>query len=238
MSITVCGFGDSILKGVSYDEQRGKYAYLDNSFANKFARQNGYMVDNYAKFGCTIGKGENILNKISDKLSEYKYTILEFGGNDCDFRWDAVSENPEGFHDANTPIEDFVDKYSKIIGKLKEAGSQPILMSLPPLDAERYFSWISKNLSGKNILKWLGDVGQIYRWHERYNLAVVKVGILNKVPLIDIREAFLAHKNYRQLFCLDGIHPNEAGHSLIYQTILDFSVCPYIIEGMKSDNEN
>ena len=235
MSVSICGFGDSILKGVSYDEKRERYIYLPNSFANIFAEKTGYKIDNYAKFGCTISKGENILDKISEKLPDYKYTVLEFGGNDCDFQWAQVSEHPKGDHLANTPLEDFVAKYSQIIDKLKEAGTRPILMSLPPLDPERYFTWISKNLSGKNILKWLGDVGQIYRWHEMYNLAVVKIAALKNTPLIDIREAFLAQKNYKDLFCADGIHPNEAGHSLIYRSILDFSVCPYIIEGMNSD---
>ncbi|MDD2215366.1 MAG: SGNH/GDSL hydrolase family protein [Eubacteriales bacterium] len=220
---SICVFGDSIIKGIVFDSIRGKYTILENSFANIFARNTKIRVDNYAKFGCTITKGKRIIDKLSDQLAEYKYILLEFGGNDCNLNWPAISERPEDRHDANTPIDEFEKLYSKAIDYVFECGSQPVLFSLPPLDAHKYFNWISKDLNAGNILHWLGDVEYIYRWHEMYNLVVLKLSAIKSVPLIDIRRAFLESKNYQNLYCEDGIHPNEAGHALISNVIKKYA---------------
>ena len=39
---------------------------------------------------------------------------------------------------------------------------------------------------------------------------------INKdIPIIDITSKFLEIKNYSNLLCDDGIHPNEKGHKII-----------------------
>jgi acyl-CoA thioesterase-1 len=222
MKDSICGFGDSIMRGVIFDTLRGRYTFLKNSFANLFGMNTGIQVDNYAKFGCTVTTGKMIIEKHAGELPGYKYTALEFGGNDCDFDWAAVSERPDDLHLAKTPITDFEVIYSNIIDNVAASGSQPVLFSLPPLNAHRYFSWVSKGLNAENILRWLGDEEHIYRWHEMYNLVVLKLAAVKKVPLIDIRGAFLECRNYLSLYCEDGIHPNEAGHALISSVIKSF----------------
>lgn len=221
---SICIFGDSIIKGVILDGMRGRYTILKNSFANIFGKNTGLIVDNYAKFGCTITAGEKIIEQHADKLPGYKYIALEFGGNDCDFDWAAVSDRPDDQHMAKTPIADFEVIYSKVIDSVVSSGSQPVLFSLPPLDARRYFTWITKDLNAENILHWLGDVEHIYRWHEMYNLVVVKLAAVKHVPLIDIRKAFLESRDYLNMYCEDGIHPNEAGHSLISNVIQKYAI--------------
>ncbi len=220
---SICVFGDSIIKGVIFDAIRGRYTFLKNSFANIFGRNTGIKVDNYAKFGCTITVGNQIIDKHASDLTCYEYTALEFGGNDCDFDWKAVSDCPDDIHIPNTPIDEFEVLYSKVIDKVAESGSKPVLFSLPPLHAQKYFDFLSKGLNKENILRWLGDVEHIYRWHEMYNLVVVKLAAMKNAPLIDIRRAFLESRDYAGLFCDDGIHPNEAGHSLISEVLNGYS---------------
>ena len=219
---SICAFGDSIMKGVIFDGIRGRYTFLKNSFANIFGINTGIKVDNYAKFGCTITAGEKIIEKHAAELSGYEYTALEFGGNDCDFDWAAISERPDDLHMAKTPIADFEVLYSKVIDNVAASGSKPVLFSLPPLNAHRYFAWVSKGLNADNILRWLGDVEHIYRWHEMYNLVVVRLAAIKRIPLIDIRGAFLESRDYLSLYCEDGIHPNEAGHALISDVIKSY----------------
>ncbi|NTV90695.1 MAG: SGNH/GDSL hydrolase family protein [Clostridiales bacterium] len=222
MDNSICIFGDSIIKGVIFDGMRGRYSFLKNSFANIFGRTTGIKVDNFAKFGCTVSVGDQLVEKHVDELAEYRYTVLEFGGNDCDFDWAAISENPDKQHLPKTPLAEFETLYSRIIDKVIACGSKPILFSLPPLDARRYFAWVSRGLNADNILKWLGDVEHIYRWHEMYNLVVLKLSAIKNVPLIDIRQAFLESRDYFSLYCEDGIHPNEAGHALISSVIRNY----------------
>lgn len=217
---SICIFGDSIMKGVIFDAIKGRYIFLKNSFLNILGMRNSNVkVDNYAKFGCTITVGKQLIEKHAAELPGYEYTALEFGGNDCDFDWKAVSENPDALHIPKTPIDEFEKYYCEIIDSVVKTGSKPVLFSLPPLNAHRYFSWISRGLNAENILHWLGDEEHIYRWHEMYNIAVLKLAAVKNVTLIDIRKAFLETRNYLGLLCEDGIHPNEAGHALISEVI-------------------
>ena len=102
---------------------------------------------------------------------------------------------------------------------------QPVMTTLPPIHARRYFSFFTRDgLSQENILLWLGDVEHIYRWHERYNGAVVQTAQECGVPLIDVRDAFLSVRRYGDLLCADGIHPNAKGHALIQKVLESFGL--------------
>ncbi len=216
---SICVFGDSVSKGVVFDSVHKKYMLLKDSFISILEKGTNIAVSNYSKFGCTVTKGGEILKKHQDELCKYDYTVLEFGGNDCDFDWAKISDSPETVHVAKTPVSDFETHYSEMIDNVEQCGGNPVLLSLPPIDAKRYFAWVSRGLNAENILHFLGDIEYIYRWHEMYNLAVCRLAINHRIPLIDISSAFLKTENYQSLICEDGIHPNEGGHRLISETI-------------------
>ena len=46
-----------------------------------------------------------------------------------------------------------------------------------------------------------------------------KIQTKNIIPIIDITSKFLEIKNYSNLLCDDGIHPNEKGHKIIAEAI-------------------
>ena len=94
MPIKVCILGDSVAKGVVLDDARGRYIFAKESAARLFALDGGMEVDNLASFGCTVTKGEDMLQKCGPRIGDYDYTVLEFGGNDCDFDWKSVSDDP------------------------------------------------------------------------------------------------------------------------------------------------
>ncbi len=220
---SICLFGDSISKGVVLDTIRGRYKLLKNSFANLFSSNTGVSVENYSKFGCTVTKGKELIDNHLSKISNFVFTVLEFGGNDCDFDWTAISKFPDQDHSPKTELDEFESSYSEIIDNVISAGSLPVLLTLPPLDAKRYYSWISKGRNSENIMNWLGDVEHIYRWHEMYSLAVARLAAEKRVPMLDIRSTFLKVRNYFSLLCDDGIHPNEKGHQLIFNVIKEYA---------------
>ena len=221
MALSVCVFGDSVSRGVVFDSLMNRYTLLKDSFVNRIKGSAGISIRNYSKFGCTVSKGLELLQKHTEEIGYYNYIALEFGGNDCDYNWAEIAADPQKEHSPNTPIGLFGQEYGELISTVRRNGSEPVLLSLPPIDAKRYFAWISKGLNASNILNWLGDVEHIYRWHEMYNLAVCRLAQEFQVPLIDISSAFLATVNYQKLICEDGIHPNEEGHRLISRTISD-----------------
>ncbi|MBN7773457.1 SGNH/GDSL hydrolase family protein [Clostridium aminobutyricum] len=228
---SICVFGDSVARGVIYDEKKEKYTFLKNCFINIFAEDFNIPVTNYAKFGCTITKGVELLKKHQEELSKYDYTILEFGGNDCDYNWAEVAACPEKIHLPNVPFDVFKERYETVIKQVKMCGSRPILLSLPPIEPNRFFNWVSKGLNRENILKWLGTKETIYNWHAQYNEIVLEIAKKHQIPIIDIRKAF-ENRDCSELICKDGIHPNEKGHALISKSV-SVSLASYLAQGHK-----
>jgi len=216
---SVCIFGDSVAKGVVFDTVRNKYSLLKESFANIVERQYNISIFNFARFGCTVSMGSDILTRHESELSRFDYTILEFGGNDCDFNWAEVASEPSADHCCNTPIPEFREKYRELIRRVRQNGGRPVLLNLPPIDSKRYFRWISRGLDCKSIMTFLGETDTIFRWQEMYSKAVEELAAAERVPLIDIRSGFLSQKNFSRFLCADGIHPNEKGHLLISKAI-------------------
>lgn len=219
-------FGDSVARGIILNEE-GRYTPIKDYFGALAAEKLGIHLVNKAMFGCTITKGLEILRRFAPGFGGSAagrpasgIALLEFGGNDCDFLWNEVAEMPNAEHLPATPLESFSRKYVEMIDSLRATGLRPTIMTLPPLVAERYLDWITrKGLDRRAILKWLGDVQQIFRWHEGYDAAVRKIAAVKACPLLDLRKAFLARSDYRDYMCEDGIHPNRDGHRLIESSL-------------------
>ena len=152
-----------------------------------------------------------------------KYVIFEFGGNDCDFDWQSISETPDEEHLCKTPPALFEKIYTELLKKAKAFGKKVFALNLPPIVAARYFKNISQRagVCAENVLKWLGSVETIYRYQEMYSIMVEKIARAVDVALIDIRSAFLSDHHYENFICEDGIHPNSKGYELIYKSVIE-----------------
>lgn len=217
-------WGDSILKGIVLDELTGAYRVLPNNCVSRFAEQTKSEITNHASFGMTTVKAyERILRSVERNPPQKDDIVLvEFGGNDCDYHWEEISLRPDDYHEPKTPISVFGSKMQSIIDIFRDFGISPVLMTLPPLDPNRYFEWISRGLDGSNILKWLHDVNKIYRWQEAYNDIIIQTAKENGLRLINVRKSFLVSDHYTDLICKDGIHPNANGHETIYNSLIKY----------------
>ena len=184
-------FGDSIIKGVTYSGQ--SYHLCQDHDFDTIAAQ-GVTVENYARMGATIDAG---LKQIDRRLAA----------------------DPDGEHLPHTPSERFIDGYCTAIRKARQAGARVAMTSLPPLEQSRYFSFITKGLSAENILRWLGDTDHLYRWQEYYNDMVTQLSRAFGCRLVDLRAEFLKSRVFPSLIGADGIHPTQAGHDLIHQSV-------------------
>lgn len=217
-------FGDSILKEVMLDNSNQHYYLPKEPSSTKLEKLLSIHIKNNSRFGCTITKGYKQLVRALDKGLNCDTVLLGYGGNDCDYNWNEVAENPNKEHLPNTPLNKFEQIYRNMIKKLKENGIEPLMMSLPPINAKNYFSWITREgISKENILAFLGDVQMIYRFQELYSNTVVKIAHETSTMLVDVRSSFLNKRNYSELICDDGIHPSEKGYNLIKQTFYEFA---------------
>lgn len=213
--------GDSVSKGIVYDESRGHYEPLRENFIALAAAACGASVKNYSIFGATVTKGLEVWARHEAKLPDEGLCFLEFGGNDCDYLWQAISEKPDIFHDPNTPPERFTALYRELIAQIQNRGWTPVILSLPPLEEDRYFETLSRGLDKDNIMRWLsGTTKTIYRWQESYNAALPGIAEATGAAFVDIRRPFLMRRHPENYICADGIHPNAAGHELIAETFI------------------
>lgn len=212
-------FGDSILRGVVWSDSAGRYITSDKLGEKELAQSYHMEIVNRSRFGCTLPKGTLILKKQFEKADACDAALLEYGGNDCDFNWAEVAAAPNEKHLPNTPLDTFEALYKEAVRELKSKGALPVLCNLVPVCSERYLSWITRGgLSRENILHWLGDENAIYRFQERYSRKIEDIAKEENCPIVDLRGAFLDVRQMESLYCIDGIHPNEKGQSLICDT--------------------
>ncbi len=227
----LCISGDSILRGVILNGT-GRYTVSDALGWDSLAKRFDIGIDNRCRFGCTITRGYDYLQKqlslaaeaqpqsCTDPSAPYDTVLLEYGGNDSDYLWDEIAAEPDGEHHPQTPFSLFRETYEKAIDFLRQRGIRPLLATLPPISSHRYFRWICRTgRSGEAILHWLGDENAIYRHQEKYSHAVEDIARSKDCPCIDLRSAFLEHRHMEDFLCEDGIHPNPQGQQLIRETL-------------------
>lgn len=218
-------WGDSVLKGIVLDDISGKYVTLDDKgCVPSVARDLNIPIDNRSRFGMTSEKGKAYIGKCLNEGVDCDIAIVCFGGNDVDHHWKEIAENPDEPHLPRVPLDCFCRNIADIVEMFRVRGIAPVLVTLPPIDAARYFAWFTRGIEKSgNIIKWLGDVGHIYRMHEMYDNAVIKTAKELGCRLIDIRQAFLQTQDFLGHLCTDGIHPNQFGHFLMEQTFLQYA---------------
>ena len=221
---SVVVLGDSISRGIVLNGER--YSLLDKGFVEQCSDALGMDIQNFSKMGCTITRGAQILEQRKEAVSKADITILEYGGNDSDFNWQEIAETPEQRHLPKTCMLPFHAAYTQMIQRVRELGSQPVLLSLPLMDGKRFFEFSTRNMSAVergNVLQWLGvQLERIRNYHDMYNLEVFRIATEMNVPIIDITTPFLDNQDYTQFICADGIHPSQAGHDLIASRVIAY----------------
>ncbi|MCX7771689.1 MAG: SGNH/GDSL hydrolase family protein [Clostridia bacterium] len=223
-------WGDSVLKGIIYDETRQKYKRLEQNGVLESMSELGLDIKNNTKFGMTAPKAKKLMLSALEKGTDAELALIEFGGNDCDFKWAEVAEAPDAEHQPNTTLDVFKACITDMVQSLRKHGITPVLMNLPPIHSQKYFNWISRGLNADAILKWLGDKELIYRHHECYSLTVMNLAKSLNCDLIDVRQPFLMKRDYDHYLCEDGIHPNERGHAIINEALSGYARSKLLVQ--------
>lgn len=211
-------FGDSIGKGILFDEGRGRYAIARERCDVRLQEALGVPVENHARMGATVEEGLQDLLESGDLSGTI--VAIEYGGNDCDLKWEEVAKDPSVSHEAKVPLERFRRLLKEFVLKVRRRNAAPLLVTPPPLDAQRFFNWVTKGLDADAVLRYLIDVQNIYRWQERYAIAVRDVALETGCDIFDLRDVFLSRRDVADLISLDGMHPNTKGHMLIAEALL------------------
>ena len=210
-------YGDSLLKATVPDEDMHYRFHLPEVMAQYPTDR--LEVVNRAKMGATVTKGLSLVEHDVQRGMDARWALVAYGGNDSDFDWEAIAAAPEQEHLPHTVLPEFIEKLRCAVQELASAGVQPVLMTLPPIDGQRYFQFISRRADGGNILRWLGDVGRIYRHQELYSDAVAALAMTEGLPLIDVRRQFLPMRDLPRYIAADGIHLTMTGYRCLFDTL-------------------
>lgn len=215
-------YGDSIMKGTILDAGY-RYHAIMNEYLIKLYDRFGIEAESRARFGITVKRGHSILLRDIDEGLDCELALVEFGGNDSDFKWSEISMEPDKEHLPLTIMADFKQNIAAMTEELRAQGVQPIMMTLPPIEPNRYLDFVSRNgNSRENILKWLGYVEKIYETHKSYSDAVAEIAQERIVPLVDVRSAFPSGNALGEYMCIDGVHPDKKGYQLIADSFASF----------------
>ncbi|MDD2227172.1 MAG: SGNH/GDSL hydrolase family protein [Clostridia bacterium] len=226
--------GDSIAKGIITKGSR--LAKLQDSACSLIEKFLNCKIKNLSVFGQTLKRvaEKKIIETYINNLDLTKRNIVVFsiGGNDSDYNWQEVAENPTLNHYPKTKSDEFITLLKQMINKLKKKDVEVWITGLPPVNSERYFkNVISQVADGKEILKFYGgDVSNIQRHQELYNFLLYRTAVNTDCKFLDVRSHFLKKRDFLNSYCKDGVHPNEQGHkeiaSEIIKQLIDYGVKP------------
>jgi len=227
-NITV--FGDSVTKGLYLENN--KIMKINPSAVERITACLGLNIENKSIFGQTLKRlcEKEIIDeylKTIDPLQK-NMAVISLGGNDSDYNWDEVQETPLSQHNSKTGLLEFRVLLNDAISKLQDAGVKVVVCSLFPIDSKRYYeNVLSKKYDGSKILKFLrGDVTNISRHQEIFNIECLKTALRRGCEFLDFRTQFLNQEELLQYVCDDGIHPNEKGQQLMADIVVN-KICEY-----------
>ena len=135
------------------------------------------------------------------------------------FDWKAISLNPSANHVPQMDLVAYKALYTNRIAQARAQGYEPVLVSLPIMDENRYFAFITRGMSiqqRKTILYWLGGKTERLRnIHALYNLALFRLASLQCIHIIDITSPMLACSDFDELLEADGVTLSAAGQAVV-----------------------
>lgn len=140
------------------------------------------------------------------------------------FDWKAIATNPSGKHEPKIDLVAYKALYINKIAQARAHGYEPVLVSLPIMDENRYFAYITRGMSmqeRKNLLYWLGgNTERLRNIHALYNLALFRMAALQCIHIIDITSPMLACSHYCELLEQDGVTLSELGQEIVDAELL------------------
>ena len=140
-------YGDSLLKATVPDESFRYHFHLPEVM-NWYPRER-VAVTNRSKMGATSTKGLQLVEHDVARGMDARYALVAYGGNDSDYDWPAVAEDPALDHRPRTELPTFVETMRSAVKALREKGVQPVMMTLPPIDAARYLRFICRGRAAR-----------------------------------------------------------------------------------------
>lgn len=146
-------------------------------------------------------------------------TIIIQPESGLQFDWKAIAANPSAHHEPTLDLVAYKALYTNKIAQARANGYEPVLVSLPIIDENRYFAYITRGMTiqeRKNLLYWLGgSTERLRNMQALYNLSLFRLASLQCVHIVDITSPMLACAHYDALLSSDGVTLSAEGEALV-----------------------
>lgn len=135
------------------------------------------------------------------------------------YDWSAIAADPSANHTPKIDLVAYKALYTNKIAQARAHGYEPVLVSLPIMDENRYFAHITRGMSmqqRKNLLYWLGGKTERLRnIHALYNLSLFRLAAVQCIHIVDVTSPMLECAHCEQLLEQDGVTLSEAGKAVV-----------------------
>lgn len=197
--------GDSITQGY-YDTEGGWATRIFREFSRRDIASKKYDAAGVFNMGIDGDDAPKVLKRLDVELRARSYyghkkenvAIFALGTNDSLKQGDKFIETPA----------EFAENLAKIVTIAKKYADNIIFCAAPPCDDK--------------LMQPTPWNDEIFYYNDRiveFNAVTKKFCAQNNFELIDVYDPFAAAMKTQELL-EDGLHPNDAGHELIYQIVM------------------
>src|SRR5574344_992041 len=101
-------YGDSILKGAVTGTPNKRFEIVEENSLAIASKKLNFTLNNYSAFGNILSKSQKkMIANFERGLTTDELVIIESGGNDSDYDWISMMNNPELPKQPRTTLADF-----------------------------------------------------------------------------------------------------------------------------------
>lgn len=149
--------------------------------------------------------------------------LMLLGGNDIDLDWRRfiVSRGRRIVH--RVPIERFESNLREMIGAARESGVVPLVCDVPGLDFPKHAAWLSgkTGMDVSSLVEVAGGPAEVLRRVGEYNRVVERVAEETGTIVVRWAKAVAERLPLAEQFGADGLHPGDAAHGVIAETVIE-----------------
>ena len=145
-------------------------------------------------------------------------TIIIMPESGLQYDWKAIAARPSESHEPKLDLVAYKALYINKIAQARACGQEPVLVSLPIIDVDRYFAYVTRGMTmqeRRNVLFWLGGTTEHLRdLHSMYNLALFRIAAQQCIHIVDITSPMLACARPELLMSGDGVTLSPKGEAI------------------------
>ena len=200
--------GDSLLKGIVYNENKNIYNVLENNCISLLEEENNLNINNYSICGLNINNLNKYFNIVLNK-SKDEIIILEIGSDS--FEQDLLTNDFKPLYT--------IGKFNKILKKIVKISQKNnrniIFTTIPYISNNKFYRFVRERKCIRNQKSIL----EINNFIEEINNLIKKLSKKFNISLIDLNRCINSFDE--DLYSIDGKNLSGKGHRVLKNIFIE-----------------